>query len=179
MTLRHIRRKKREMLTWLDDKLGLGYKMGARGHGDPEMYDCRGLAEAMYTQNGVGEAMGGTHVNVRAEVKWAKDNQRFREPSVAPKSCWWIFYNEPTAMPGPNSNPDCIRHVAIAVEPPSDENPAGLAISALNPHLGIREHGFNLKGLAIYGFCKPDWDRVGASDVPITDPEPPITPEEP
>lgn len=174
MTRKQIRRAKAAILENLYDALGDGYRLGARGRGDPPYWDCRGLAEGVYINAGVGEAMGGMHSNVRAEVRWAKNNGRFRPPTSAAAPVWWIIYNEPSAMPGPIGNPDCIRHVAVMVESPSDENPDGIAISAMNPKLGVIEHGMNLRGYAIYGFVQPAFRLVGTYDVPMDDPEPPV-----
>lgn len=173
MNRQQIRRAKSAIIALLYDALGDGYKLGRRGNGDPPLWDCRGLAEGVYIRAGVGEAMGGQHVNVRAEVRWAKAYGRLRGPEVKPAPCWWIIYNEPAKV-GEPGNPDAIRHVAVVVEAPSEEHPEGLAISAFNPKRGVIEHGLEIKGYAIYGYVKPAFKLVGANDVPIVDPEPPI-----
>lgn len=147
----------------------LPYKLGGRGNpksNPPGAIDCRGFVERAYKLASAGPAIGDTHANVRGEVKWAKANERFREPSMVPGRAWLIFYNEPSAPPTPD-NPDRIRHVALCLQPVSSKWPKGRAISALNPELDVRFHNLNLHGYAIYGYCEPDWSAV-------TDPEPPV-----
>lgn len=139
---------------------GYPYKLGGRG---PNGIDCRGFVEKAFKDAGVGAAIGGQHADVRGEVRWTKANDRFREPSMVPGRAWLIFYNEPSAPPTP-SNPDRIRHVGLVLQPLSPRWPKGRVISALNPDLDVRFHNLSLKGLAIYGYCEPDW----------ADPEPPV-----
>lgn len=172
--------------------LGCDYVMGRRFRGDPPVGDCRGLAEQAYINAGIREAMGGTHMNVRAEVRWAEANDRARDPAKHRRGTrgWWAIYNEPAKVGLDPKNPMAIRHVAPIQRGFSKAYPEGWALSAMNPKLGVVEHTLfplrvtkpngkvvTYKHLALYMLVEPYWDLIGASDVPIEDPEPPI--EEP
>ena len=151
--------------------LGVPYVLGGLSrHG----IDCRGLARKAFGNVGLRDLIGGPLPNVRAQVKWAKANGRFRDPlSYTPQRGDLIFYSDakpPSAEPG---NPDHIRHVGIVLKPKTVNFPAGRVISALNPVLDVKKHGLNLRGLAIYGYCEPDWASA-LPEPPIVDPEPTV-----
>lgn len=152
------------------------YELGGRGgekNNPPFGIDCRGFVQRAFKLGGAWALVGQSQGNVRAMVKWAKANGRFRGPEIAPARGWVVFYCEPLTKPEPG-NPDHIRHVGLVKQPISHRFPKGRAMSALNPTLDILNHGLNLKGLAIYGYVEPDWASLDAVEVPITDPEPPI-----
>lgn len=156
--------------------LNFPYVLGGRGGANntpPYGIDCRGFVQRAFKLAGAWSLIGESQPNVRAMVKWAKDNGRFRDGTVTPGRAWPVFYNEPSSKPEPG-NPDHIRHVGLVLQPISPRFPKGRMISALNPALDVRITALNLKGLAIYGYCEPDWASLDANEPPITNPEPPV-----
>lgn len=161
-------------------RLDYPYELG--GWGQPPDYgiDCRGFAQMSFKDIAARFLIGGYQGNVRRMVKWAKENGRFFTPVEDDGDRGdLIFYNEPGAMPGPSTNPDCIRHVAIKLRKVTRRYPKGRAISAVNPKWDVTKHelllhDLGITRLAIYGHCKPDWAALDAAELPMDDPEPAI-----
>ena len=168
----------RQIKTAFRGMLDYPYKLGGWGgpnNNPPYGIDCRGFVQRAYKLAGAWPAIGGYQGNVRAMVRWAEENGRFRGPEVTPGPVWPIFYYEPLTTPEPG-NPRHIRHVGLYLQPVSERWPKGRAVSALNPQLDVRYHGLNLRGYKILGYCEPDWDSL--DEPPMVDPEPPITQED-
>jgi hypothetical protein len=175
---RERRRIKAIILATWQDAIGDGYVLGARGLGEPPVWDCRGLWEGGFRAAGALEAIGGESQNVRREYAKNEAAGRLRDPSVIPGSTWGAIFAEVTDKPEPG-NALHMRHVAGVIEAPSAENPDGVMISALNPKAGVKQHGFTLHGedgrrYKILAFIQPNYNLVGTTSVPITDPEPPV-----
>ena len=166
----------RQVIQAAKSMLDFPYRLGGWGgeHNDPPYgIDCRGFVQRAYKLGGAGDLDGPPQGNVRAMVKWAKDNNRFRGPEVTPGRAWDVFYCEATTKSEPG-NPFHLRHVGLVLRPISPRYPKGKAISALNPVLDVRIHDLNLKGLAIYGYLEPDWAALDVVEPPMFDPEPPV-----
>lgn len=163
----------RQMIQAGRDMLDYPYKLGGWGgdnNNPPNGIDCRGLVQMAFKDAGARDLIGGYQPNVRAMVKWARDNGRFTTTGQRGDV---VFYNEPAKAPEP-ANPEAIRHTGIVIRPISVKEPLGWAMSALNPRLDCMEHPLELgHGLAILGFCHPDWASLDA-EPPQVDPEPPI-----
>lgn len=169
MNRRKEHRYRVRALNSMREKIGLGYKLGARGMGDPEVYDCRGAVEESWIEAGAGEAIGGRHADVRHEYSWGQRTGNLLPPDAPMKKADLLIYNEPAAMPGPVDNPLCIRHVAMFEYPPSAEYPDGQAISALNKTLGVARHKINgLRGqvgkYVVLNILRANLDLVPVAD---------------
>lgn len=153
--------------------LGWPYEMGGRGQLPDHGIDCRGLVQRAFRMAGCPESIGDGQTNVRAMVKWAMDNGRFRSSAdVAPNECgrsWPVFYSGPGG-----AGPYDLRHVGIVLQPVSARYPRGRAISAVVPE--VMTHRLALKGsdglMFIFGYCEPAWPEPEPA---ITDPEDAVT----
>lgn len=129
--------------------------------------DCRGFVRKAFGNVGLRGLIGGALGNVREQVRWAKENGRFRGPEVPPRRGWLVFYSNPITGAGP----DKLQHVGIVLRAPSLMKPRGRVISAVVPRVAI--HRLVPDNLTLFGYCEPAWPAVEV-EPPIVDPEPPV-----
>jgi cell wall-associated NlpC family hydrolase len=111
---------------------GAGYRMGAEGH---KYFDCSGFVYRMYEMAGLLGRIGSSRKGATAYFHW------FRSRGLASRS---------DPRPGDliaygGGKPGRVPHIAIYIG-------NGRAISALNPRLGVREHGVHGIGLPVKAY---------------------------
>ncbi len=187
MNRRQKRQYRRNVVANWHDLLGCDYTLGGRFMSDPPHGDCRGLTDFGWEQAGALLAIGGRrHRNVRDLYAQGKKDGQLLEPDAPMKKADLVIYYQPKGKPTP-ANPLCIRHVSGCEWPDSELHPGGVAISALNPELGVMEHDLALTklyeddgtvkpvhfGLAILNVYRPNLDALDVPE-PDPDPEPPV-----
>lgn len=181
-----VRNRKRQVIAAARGMLDFPYKLGGWGgpnNTPPYGIDCRGLVQMSFKAIGARHLIGDYSPNVRAMHKWAIDNGRFFGKGERGDVIVW---HEPAKV-GEPGNPLAIRHTGILIRPPNNREPAGWAISAVNPKFDVQEHTLFPMGvkdasgkvvkfdhLAVLGYIRPDWASLDVEEPPMTDPEPPV-----
>ncbi|MDL2335753.1 MAG: NlpC/P60 family protein [Chloroflexota bacterium] len=115
--------------------IGAGFQMGTEGH---KYFDCSGFVYRVYQMAGLLDRIGGSRKGATTYYNW------FRKRGLATRS-------EP--LPGDliaygGGAPGRVPHIAIYIGD-------GLAISALNPRLGVRMHRVGGIGLPLKVYLHP------------------------
>ncbi len=119
--------------------VGAKFRMGTEGH---KYFDCSGFVYRVYQMAGLLDRIGGSRMGATAYYNW------FRKRGLASRS---------DPQPGDliaygGGLPGRVPHIAIYIGD-------GLAISALNPRLGVRTHRVNGIGKPVKAYLHPRISR--------------------